>query len=135
MKQGLFCLLLGAATILAAARPAVDPAQDNAPRPAIALPADFPKDVPLPKEAKPVEASKRPDGTRHLKLQTPGSMQDTTAFYAKQLPGAGWAITAQKTRGAAATFFADKDDRTMTIGIFDRGGFRQITIEADPAQK
>jgi hypothetical protein len=30
---------------------------------------------------------------------------------------------------------ADKGERTAAIGVFDRGAFRQITIEADPADK
>jgi hypothetical protein len=51
------------------------------------MPADFPKDVPVPKAAKPVEASKRKDGTRHLKLQTPGSMADTVAFLQETTSG------------------------------------------------
>jgi hypothetical protein len=111
--------------------------QDQAPRPAIPLPADFPKDVPLPKDAKPVEARKRPDGTYHLKLQSPAALAGLAAYYAKQLPVKGWTITSQRSPagGTVASIIAEKNGRTAAIGIFPRDGFRQISLEVDPVRK
>jgi hypothetical protein len=135
MKYAMVFTLAAACALAGSSQPARGQASDAAPRPEIKMPADYPKDVRLPKDAKPVEAGKRPTGTYRLVLQTPATLADTFAFFAKQLPAAGWTVASKKSTGAAASVIAEKGERTAALGIFDRKTFRQITIEADPGKK
>lgn len=96
------------------------------------IPADFPKDVPVPAGATVTEAKTRPNGTRHLVFEVKGTVPATVEYYVKELAAKGWEIGAQKVRGAAGTVMADKGERTAAIGVFDRGAVRQVTIEVDP---
>lgn len=137
MKKIFFslCLLpLFASTARAQTRPA-DGNNTAVAQPAAQVSAGFPKDIPVPREAKPSNAMVRGDGTRRLVLDYEGRVESAVSYYTKELAGRGWSLTLQRSRGGAASLLAEKGSRSVAVGIFDRKGMVQISIEADPEYK
>ncbi len=102
--------------------------------PAGAVPPDFPKDIPIPDDAKASNALVRQDGTRRLVLEMAGRLTDAARYYQKELVARGWSLKAEKLRGTAGTLQAEKNERALAIGLFERQGIVQISIEADPGR-
>jgi hypothetical protein len=91
------------------------------------IPADWPQDVPLVKDAKPVMALKNADGPQ-LTVMTAETTPSIVAFYENQLPANGWKIATKRAAGGDARLTADKGKQSAVLSVLDRGSERQITI-------
>jgi hypothetical protein len=87
------------------------------------VPADFPKDFPIYKNAivtsyGPIIPS-NPGLGNVLVLQTPDAKASVLAFYKTELPANGW--TLQTFSGALDTLAASKADRRISVNVSESG--------------
>ncbi len=91
------------------------------------IPADWPKDVPLLKDADPVMALKSSAGPQ-LTVMTAEPIPAIVAFYEAQLPAHDWKIDSNRSTGNEARLTAAKGSQTAIVSALDRGSRRQVTI-------
>lgn len=91
------------------------------------IPDDWPKDVPLLKDARPVMALKSANGPQ-ITIMTAEATPAIAAFYEKELPANGWTIDTQRVAGGEARITAEKGAQNAVVSVLDRGNERQVTI-------
>ena len=57
-----------------------------------AIPAWFPRDIPLPADTQTIQVLEAPEGLRRIALDVRRSLDDTVAFILDRFPGAGWEL-------------------------------------------
>jgi len=72
--------------------------QQAADQPAVALPGDFPREVPIFGDAKVDQVQELPNNAHNVVFRTSGSVTEVTRFYHDQLSGSGWNVTQQFER-------------------------------------
>jgi hypothetical protein len=99
----------------------------------VPVPADFPKDFPIYRNATvrsygPIILS-NPDLGKVLVLQTPDPKASVLAFYKTELPANGW--TLQTFSGAPDSLAASKADRRISVSVTESqsGAKRSTRIE------
>lgn len=91
------------------------------------IPADWPKDVPLLKDARPVMALKSANGPQ-LTIMTAEPTPSIVTFYQAELPANGWKIDTSRVAGGDARLTAGKGKQSAVVSVIDRGSERQVTI-------
>jgi hypothetical protein len=82
------------------------PVAQSAPTPAVEMPADFPKDVPVFKDASLSQVQSLANNAHNVIFRTAAPVSEVAQFYQDSLTRAGWNVTQQFTRSnhAFATF-------------------------------
>jgi hypothetical protein len=95
----------------------------------VALPDNFPKDVPILKGAT-VKMAMTHGKQFHVQLQAPGAITDATKFYEDSLKGQGWEIETTMNMGDTSMLSAKKGARQCAIvASKDSGGtIVQLTV-------
>ena len=96
-----------------------------------ALPASYPKDVPVPEGVTPVAAADRKVGLIIL-FKGKGKSEPMRVFYEGALTKQGFAIAGADRTGPEQGVFATKDGRTLTIFFEERGEELQIQLAHVP---
>jgi hypothetical protein len=82
----------------------------------IALPSNFPKDIPIYSGAK-VMSSVEANGEQMLTLQTSDSVEKVDEYYAKSLKDENWTIEATMKLPQANTYSTKKENRKLSVNI------------------
>lgn len=88
----------------------------------IALPADFPKEIPVYANGKVDDAS-----SDSLDMISSDSKEVVYAWYSAQLTAAGWKNTSERKEKSIAAVW-EKGNQSMPISIFSSGGETYINI-------
>jgi hypothetical protein len=113
----LLALLSGCGKMEKGSRPAEKPAdRATSGEAAAALPADFPKDVPVLKGAMLKLAISQPDKTI-VHLQTTSSIADAAKYYDAELKNQGWRIESETRSGDMYTVSARKGKTVCGVTI------------------
>jgi hypothetical protein len=99
--------------------------------PISALPASYPKDVPVPPDAKPVAAADREIGLIIVFMAT-GKSEPMRIFYEKALVENGFRIDGADRLGPEQGIFATKGERTLSIFFEERGDDLQVQLAHVP---
>jgi hypothetical protein len=92
------------------------------------LPDDYPKDVPLPGDAKVVMSTSASDARSFfVALESAAAADSLVAFYKKGLADNGWTIESTTPIAGMARFAASKDKRQLTVSIGDQDGKRIVS--------
>lgn len=83
----------------------------------VALPADWPADVPLPKMARVTSVLREKNALAGLLLNAPIVREEALSFYRQQLPAQGWTILAEQPVADTVIFSIKKSKRALTIAI------------------
>ncbi|MBI5394994.1 MAG: hypothetical protein HZA91_06810 [Verrucomicrobia bacterium] len=97
----------------------------------VALPADFPKDVPILKGAT-VKMAMTHGKQFHVQLQAPGAITDATKFYEEGLKGQGWEIETTMNMGDSTMLSAKKGGRQCAIVAAKDTGGTIVTLTVTP---
>jgi hypothetical protein len=82
----------------------------------LALPEDFPKDVPVYPDAKVLSSVKAKEGTM-ITLQTPVEAEKVEEFYAKELKDKGWTTETTVALPQGKTFVNKIGKRTLSVSV------------------
>jgi hypothetical protein len=82
----------------------------------IALPGDFPKDVPVYTGATVLSSAKANDGMM-VTLQTPDEVDKVAEFYEKNLKDQGWTTENTVKMGEGSHFANKKEKRSLNVSI------------------
>jgi hypothetical protein len=83
----------------------------------VAVPSNFPDDLPLYPDAVPFSAMETGGGTAILSLDTDKQAPVVYGFYKEQLPASGWEIESELNVGGQRVLTATKGDRKAVIQI------------------
>lgn len=97
----------------------------------VALPDNFPKDVPLRPGAT-VKMSMTSGKGLMVHLESAGNVADTAKFYTEQLKGNGWEIEQTMNMGEISSLSAKKDQRQCTVSCSKDGEKTFIQIYVTP---
>jgi hypothetical protein len=98
----------------------------------VALPADFPRDVPIYPDARPTAAiSARGRGTMTT-FESGDPPEKVYAFYREQLLAAGWRIDTEANLGGQYMLGLIKDGQQASISITGSDAGARIAVTADP---
>ena len=94
------------------------------------LPAGFPEDLPLPGDAKIVSSLSGPKTPATVLMEVPGSFEDVTSGYKKNLDRQGWKMEKETavSKGKGAVWVFTKDTRRAMIRIGDTKRGVQVTL-------
>ncbi|MDQ2900314.1 MAG: hypothetical protein M3Y07_11005 [Acidobacteriota bacterium] len=82
------------------------------------MPPDYPKDVPVYKDAKVVISQTMSEKNgRHIMLETADPAAKIVDYYKKELDANGWKTEASMDLGAMSMITADKDKRRLVIQV------------------
>jgi hypothetical protein len=93
----------------------------------VALPKDFPKDVPIPSDAKPISNATMGQVTTVV-LETTKPLADTVAFYEAALAKNGWKVEGSGNTAAGSFMGTTKDKRSLSVMIGKRDAVSSITL-------
>jgi hypothetical protein len=99
-----------------------------------AIPANFPKDIPVYIDAKVTDVQPPPPGMPAAAalyvvfLETPDSKATALEFYKRELAAAGWKLE-NAFSGSPDAFQGMKGDRMLSFGVLERGENTGIQIE------
>jgi hypothetical protein len=96
----------------------------------VKIPADFPKDVPVYKDAKILMAVSNPEGVV-LSLESKDGIETIAEKYAAEMKALGWEQQAAMDMGAQKMLAYNKEKRNSTITITKADKGSQITISAE----
>jgi hypothetical protein len=96
-----------------------------------ALPASYPKDVPVPPQGKPVAAADREIGLI-IVFMGKGKAEPMRVFYEAELPKQGFRIDGADRLGPEQGLFATKGERTLSIFFEERGDDLQVQLAHVP---
>ena len=97
------------------------------------VPANFPKDIPLYKNAKVTDVQPPPPGMPPavalyvVFLETPDSKATVLEFYKRELAAAGWKLE-KAFSGSPDAFQGTKSDRMLSFGVLEKGKNTGIQI-------
>jgi hypothetical protein len=97
------------------------------------LPTDFPDDVPLYGNARPLSSMAAPDRGTVVNLRSSDSAAEMFAWYQQQYAAQGWEIEHAKQEHARSTLVARKGNRVSSIVILGVPGATQalLTVSED----
>lgn len=90
----------------------------------IALPSDFPDDVPVYDDAKVTSSmSSSSDGSYNVTMSSTDSFDSINSFYASEIVKDGWKIDNtgdynSGESGKSTIYYASKDTRSLTVGVY-----------------
>jgi hypothetical protein len=95
----------------------------------VALPDNFPKDVPIYKGAV-VKVASTQGKAMMVHMEVPASVPDALKFYQDQLKDQGWEIESTMNMGEGSMLSAKKTDRQCTAMVLkqDKGTVVQLTV-------
>ena len=93
----------------------------------VAVPADFPKDVPVYKGAKVLAVVNSPDASS-LSLEVNDSMQAISQKFASEMKAQGWEDASSMSTGDGMVLTYKKEQRTASIAIAKSGDISHVTI-------
>jgi len=93
----------------------------------IALPEDFPKDVPVYPDATLVTSMATPEGVM-ISSRSSADPGDVLAFYKKELASEGWKLEAEMNMGPQRMLTFSKGDRQATVTLSSDEGETQISL-------
>jgi hypothetical protein len=97
------------------------------------IPANFPKDIPVYKNAKVTDVQPPPPGMPPAAalyvvfLETSDSKATVLEFYKRELAAAGWKLE-KAFSGSPDAFHGMKGDRMLSVGVLERGKNTGIQI-------
>jgi hypothetical protein len=125
--------LTALALVTSAQQPAPPALPKNMPKllPISALPASYPKDVPVPEGGTPVAAADREVGLI-IVFMAKGKAEPRRVFYEVELMKQGFTIAGADRIGPEQGIFATKGERTLTIFFEEQGGDLQVQVAHVP---
>lgn len=103
----------------------------------VTLPSNFPEDVPVYSGAQVTASSTQNDDSFYVTLSSADAFNDVKAYYDDQIKSEGWKIdntSSYSSGGQSATFIASKDNRQLTVGVYEYPGedeTQEVTIAID----
>ncbi|MDY0047477.1 MAG: hypothetical protein RBS10_08710 [Thauera propionica] len=99
----------------------------------VAIPAGFPKDVPILDGAKPTAAMTQ-GAQMMVHLQVPVGLADAAKFYNDALKGQGWDIESTMTMNEMAMLTARKDTRECSVAVLKEGDAVLVQLVVSPQE-
>jgi hypothetical protein len=102
------------------AAPKVPPAQvavASTPTAAMAMPDDFPKDVPIFKGAALTQVQPLANNAHNVIFTTSAPVADVSSFYEQQMTGGGWKVTQQFARPSNAFMSFQKGNMIANLTV------------------
>jgi hypothetical protein len=99
----------------------------------VALPDDFPKDVPIYKGAV-VKVAATQGKMIMVQLSVPAPMSSSTKYYQDQLKDQGWEIQSMMNMGEGSMVIAKKGDRQCSAVVSKDGSASSVQISVTPAK-
>ncbi len=98
----------------------------------VALPSNFPKDVPSPKDAT-VAASVAQGTEMMVNFRAKGTVPEASAFYQERLKAEGWTLKpVMELDGTSSVIEAEKDKRKCMVMITPGDGETIVQIHTSP---
>lgn len=94
----------------------------------VAIPEDFPSDLPIYSGATPLVAMKMEGQGHSLTLESTDPLDKVHAFYVDAVQANGWAIDAQMDWGGQKMIAAKKGNQTAAISLSNTDGKTQIVL-------
>ena len=99
------------------------------------LPSDWPKDVPVYKDATVTSSSSYlEDETYTATLATDDSHASVVSYYESEIAKQGWTVDDtyefSDSTGKSTSYSASKGDRSLTVGVYEYDGEVSITLSA-----
>ncbi len=82
-----------------------------------AIPDDFPKEVPIFKDATVTHVQDLANNAHNVIFRTTAPVSDVSIFYEQKMLGAGWRVTQQFSRGNHAFFTFQKGDMLANVTV------------------
>lgn len=106
-----------APTLTPAKAPAEEMAAAPTSTPAAEMPADFPKEVPIFKDAALAQVQNLANNAHNVIFSTPAPVADVSAFYQEQLTRSGWKVTQQFSRSNHAFMSFQKGSMVTNVTV------------------
>ncbi len=94
----------------------------------VQIPSDFPADLPIYKNAKPLAVMKIEKEGHSVTLESVDSLDTVYSFYVDALQANGWTLEAQMDFGTQKMIAAKKGDQTAAVSLGSSDGKTQIVL-------
>lgn len=99
---------------------------------AIALPDGYPSDIPVAADARPVRYASSADAGTMTVIESEQPIDAVRGYYIDELGAQGWTIEGDSTREGLTMIRAAKDDRVITVVLYEEEGISRTVVTWSP---